>query len=87
MFIVVGHEISNPGEFWASAQKNLPNLPEGGVQRVLNVFPNQSMDKATCIWEAESIEALDTYLRDKVGTASKESYFQVNEANAMGLNK
>jgi hypothetical protein len=87
MFIVVGHEISNPGEFWASAQKNLPNLPEGGVKRVINVFPNETMDHATCVWEADSIEALDGYLREKVGESSKESYYQVNEANAMGLMK
>lgn len=86
MFIVVNHTISNPPEFWGSAQKNLPNLPEGGVKRVLNVFPNENMDHCTCVWEADSIETLDNYLREKVGDASNETYYQVNEANAMGLN-
>jgi hypothetical protein len=37
------------------------------------------------VWEADSIETLDRYLRDKIGTASKDSYYQINEANAMGL--
>jgi len=87
MYIVVNHSISNPTEFWAAAQKSLPNLPEGGVQKVVNVFPNETMDKCTCVWEADSIETLDAYLRDKVGDNSEESYYQVNEANAMGLNK
>jgi hypothetical protein len=86
MYIVANHIINQPEDFWASAQKNLPNLPEGGVKRVLNMFPNQTLDKATCIWEADSVENLEKYLREKVGSASQETYFQINEAAAMGLN-
>ena len=85
MYIVVNHAISNPAIFWGSAQKNLPNLPEAGVKRIVNVFPNQNMDVCTCLWEAESIETLDLYLRDKIGDASKNSFYQVNEDNAMGI--
>lgn len=85
MYIVVNHDISHPEDFWASAQRNLPKLPEAGVVRVVNVFPNHTMDKCTCVWEADSIENLDKYLREKVGSWSKESYFEVNEAAAMGL--
>ena len=85
MFISVHHQINNPGQFWASAQKSLPNLPEPGVQRVINVFPSSDMCQATCIWEADSIEALDQYLRAKVFNWSKETYFEINATNAMGL--
>jgi hypothetical protein len=85
MYILVNHAINSPAEFWGSAQKNLPNLPEGGVKRVINVFPNDNMDVCTCVWEADSIETLDSYLREKVGDASKDTYYQINEANAMGL--
>jgi hypothetical protein len=85
MFIVANHQINNPAFFWGSAQQNLSRLPEAGVKRVLNVFPNQNMDVCTCIWEAESIEALDAYLREKIGDSSRESYYEINEAGAMGL--
>ena len=44
------------------------------------------MDVSTSVWEAESIEMLDHYLRDKVGNAGKESYYQINEANAIWIN-
>ena len=87
MFISVNHQINNPADFWASAQKSLPNLPEGGVHRVLNVFPSADMSQATCIWEADSIETLDKYLRTKVQNWSKETYFEINAAHAMGLAK
>jgi len=85
MFISVHHQINNPGQFWASAQKSLPELPVPGVKRICNVFPSSNMMEATCIWEADSIESLDKYLRSKVFDWSKETYFEINAANAMGL--
>jgi hypothetical protein len=85
MFISVHHQINNPGEFWASAQKSLPELPVAGVKKICNVFSSKNMMEATCIWEADSIETLDKYLRSKVSDWSKETYFEIDSANAMGL--
>ncbi|HEX8314450.1 MAG TPA: hypothetical protein VF609_05645 [Flavisolibacter sp.] len=85
MYIIAHHDITDTEDFWASAQRNLPKLPEAGVNRVVSVFPNQAMDKCTCIWEADSIENLQKYLREKVGGSSTESCYQVNEAAALGL--
>lgn len=85
MIIVVNHKINNPESFWASAQESLPKLPEAGVQRVLQVMPNEAMTEATCVWEAEDIDTLDKYLRNKVGDWSQERYHVVNTAQAMGL--
>lgn len=85
MLISVHHKISSRGQFWASAQKHLTNLPETGVQRVVSVFPSTDMSQAICIWEADSIEVLDNYLRSKVFDWSKETYFEINAANAIGI--
>ena len=85
MIIVVNHNISNPTDFWASAQKSLPELPVTGVQRIMQVMPNNDMTSATCVWEADSIEALDTYLRSKVQDWSTETYYELNAAAAMGM--
>lgn len=85
MYIVALHEINNTEDFWASVQRNLPNLPESGVKGVVSVFPNRDMDKCTCIWEADSIETLNSYLREKVGDWSKDSCYELNETAAIGL--
>ena len=85
MIIVVNHKINNPQDFWAAAQKSLPELPAAGVKRVLQVMPNTDNTEATCVWEADSKEALDSYLRSKVGNWSTETYQEVNTAGAMGL--
>ena len=85
MIILVNHKINTPGSFWQSAQESLPNLPEANVKRVLQALPNADMTEATCLWEAESIDALNSYLRSKVGDASAETYYEVNVANSIGL--
>jgi hypothetical protein len=85
MIIAVKHIINSPANFWAAAQESLPKLPELNVQRVLLVLPNKAMTEATCVWEADSIEALDAYLRTKVNNASTESYYEVNTENSLGL--
>ncbi len=87
MTIVVYHTISNPTDFWASAQKSLPELPASGVQKIIQVMPNNDMTQATCVWEADSIETLDTYLRSKVQDWSTETYYELNAAAAMGMPK
>ncbi len=85
MIIHVSHKINNPEVFWKSAQDNLPNLPEANVQRVIQSLPNADMSEASCLWEADSIESLNSYLRSKVGDTSNETYYEVNTANALGL--
>jgi hypothetical protein len=85
MIIHVNHKINNPGAFWASAQESLPKLPEANVQRVIQSLPNADMTEASCLWEADSIESLNSYLRSKVGDNSTEIYYEVNTANAIGL--
>ena len=85
MIIVVNHKINNPQDFWASAQASLPELPAEGVTRIIQVMPNPDNTEATCVWEAESKEALDKYLRSKVKDWSTETYHEVNTAGAMGL--
>ena len=85
MIIVVNHKINNPTDFWASAQAALPELPVEGIQRIIQVLPSPDNTECTCVWEADSKEALEQYLRTKVGDASKETYQEVNVAGAMGL--
>lgn len=83
MFFRVNHKISDPGQFWSRAQESLPNLPAG--IKIHAVFPNETMDNATCVWEAESEAQIREYLEGKTGDVSHNDYMRINEANAMGL--
>lgn len=79
----VNHTIANPQEFWSRAQQALPNLPEG--IKVHMVMPNEKMDTATCVWEADSLETITSFLEGATADVSKNDYMIINEPNAMGL--
>ncbi len=85
MLIAVNHDISDPGSFWAAAQASLPNLPKGIF--IHQVLPNDTMDKAVCIWQADSVAHLTEYLEGKTAQYCKNTYQAINETNAMGLPK
>lgn len=85
MFIVVNHSITDPANFWKTAQDSAPSLPEANVQRVIQSLPNADMTHSVCLWEADSIDALSGYIRSKMGDWSTETYYEVNSANAMGM--
>jgi len=87
MFIVVNHTIFKTENFWSSSQELVSKLPHNGVRRLVNTFPNETMDRCICIWEAESIECLNEYLTNFIGEWSRQSYFQINEEASVGLNK
>ncbi|HUC81660.1 MAG TPA: hypothetical protein VMR70_12135 [Flavisolibacter sp.] len=84
MYFAVQHDITNTEGFWEAAQRNLPRLPEAGVKRVVSVFPNKEMDKCICVWEADSMETLENYFREKMGNASRNAAYEINEAAAFG---
>jgi hypothetical protein len=85
MFIVVNHKISDPENFWKRAMENAPLLPKDKVQRVMQSLPNADMTASMCLWEADSISALDEYLRSVMGDLSSETYYELNTANALGM--
>jgi len=73
MYIVVQHTISEPATFWNSADPtNLsPDL------KLHHTFPTPDGTRAICIWEAESVEALRTFLEPLIGGVSRNEYFAV----------
>lgn len=83
MYIVVHHRISDPERFFAAAQQGLANLPQGLV--VHQVSPAKGSRSATCLWEADSIEAVQNFLEPAVGEVSENTYYEVDEPNAIGL--
>lgn len=83
MYFVVQHRISNVAEFWAAAQRELPNLPAG--IRVHAVFPNAAADEATCVWECGDEPTLRAYLEEQTGRFSANAYMAIDASRAMGL--
>lgn len=85
MFIVIQHQISNPGKFWGIAMEATSKLPAG--LKLHYTLPNAEGSKAVCVWEANDLISVKDLVEGSVGEFSKNEYFSVDAKNAMGLPK
>ena len=83
MFVAVQHTIYDPEKFWGKAGEMLPNLP--GNVKLHQCFPNKSGSRGICIWESESVQAIQTYLDGQVGSVSSNDYFEVENKDSVAL--
>ena len=82
MKIGVIHRISDPETAQSSGQ-SLFEAHEG--VELLQFCPSQDFSAATCIWEAESIDAVRDLVDPTLGDASEQTYFAVATEQAVGL--
>jgi hypothetical protein len=82
MKVGVIHRISDPETAQSSGQALFE--PHEGV-RLLQFCPSQDFSAATCIWEAESVDAVRELVDPTLGDASEQTYFAVANEQAVGL--
>ena len=82
MFVVVEHTITNPGVFFGLVSK-AAEAPSG--IKALQFFPSMSKDRAVCLWEAKSVDALKGFLESLSAESSRNTYYTVDTTKAMGL--
>jgi hypothetical protein len=81
MFVAVQHTITDPKAFWSSADPS--SLPPH--VKLHHTFPTPDGRRAVCVWEAESVEAVRTFLEPAVGRASRNEYFQVENRDGIAM--
>jgi hypothetical protein len=82
MKVGVIHRISDPETAQSSGQ---PLFEEHEGLRLLQFCPSQDFRAATCIWEAESIDAVRDLVDPTLGDSSEQTYYEVNTEQAVGL--
>jgi hypothetical protein len=82
MFIVVEHTITNPDVFFGLAAR-VAEAPSG--INALQFFPSVNKDRAVCLWEAKSVDALKGFLESLSAESSRNIYYAVDTTKAMGL--
>lgn len=83
MFVAVQHTIQDPEAFWAKAGEIVPNLP--GHVKLHQCFPNKNGTRGICIWEGDSVKAIQLYLDGQVGQFSSNDYFEVENKESIAL--
>jgi hypothetical protein len=84
MFIIADHNIQDPDTFWATVKREAANIPPH--LKLRGMFPSTNPTRNICLWEAESPEAVSSFLNEAFGDAIvKNELFEVNEEIAIGL--
>ena len=89
MHAVIRHYISNPSQ-WDRSVKNIMSmmeqqrLPKG--LKPLEFLPGADGRNADCVWEAESLPALQKFIERETAGARNE-YFELKTEAAIGLPK
>jgi DNA polymerase/3'-5' exonuclease PolX len=88
MHVAVHHIITDPQK-WAQVTKNMMTIVEQGRLpqglKALMYLPGADGRKADCLWEAQSVDVLKSFLDREIGTAARNDYFQINTEAAFGL--
>ena|SRR5258705_12536646 len=88
MYVSVHHNITNPQE-WAKTTRNIMAMTEQGRLpnglKGLMYLPAVDGRRADCVWEANSVDALKNFLDRETGSAARNEYIQIKEADAFGL--
>jgi hypothetical protein len=83
MYISVIHKILDTNKFWEICQREIPKLPSHILLH--QVFPNKEMELCICLWEANTIDDMKTYLESILKDICTNEYIQINEEFNMGL--
>jgi len=83
MYIVVNHAISNPEKFWGLAKAMTVPAP----LKLHSVFPSTDGARGTCLWEAQSVDAVRQFVDGATNAFSRNDYMAVEAGNAVGLPK
>ena len=81
MYIVANHTISNPEKFWGLAK----STPVPAPLKLHCVFPSTDGAKGTCLWEAQSVDAVKQFVETLTSAVARNDYMVVESVNPMGL--
>lgn len=82
MYVVVLHEFQDPPTAFARGEKLIMNegAPEGA--RGLQFYPSVDGSVASCLWESDSVEAIQDYVDSTLGDSSVNTCFEVDAEQA-----
>jgi hypothetical protein len=85
MYVGVVHDIKDGKAMMERGQSlgDANNAPPGVVAH--QFCPSTDLSVATCVWEADSVDAVRDYVDGALGDSSKNSYFEISTENAQGL--
>jgi hypothetical protein len=82
MYVVVQHTIKNPQAAFSRGQKLIRNEGAPPGVRGLQFYPSTDRSAVTCLWESESVEAIQAYVDSTLGDSSENVCYEVDAEQA-----
>jgi hypothetical protein len=84
MYLVVHHSVIDREKFQATDPRDIAGNAPAGC-RVRYFLPATDTSAADCLWDAESLDLLRSYLDPATRGFCENTYFEVDSELAMGL--
>jgi hypothetical protein len=82
MYVVVQHQIRDPETAFARGEKLIKNEGAPAGVRGLQFYPSTDGSAVTCLWEADSVEAIQQYVDSTLGDSSVNTCYEVDGEQA-----
>lgn len=82
MYIVAVHDINDPETAFARGERLVKNEGAPAGARGLQFYPATDGSAVTCLWEADSVESIQTYVDTTLGDSSRNLCYEVNSEAA-----
>lgn len=82
MYVLVHHQIHDPKRFWSMADEVL-NMPAD--LKLHHAIPAKNGTRATCLWEAESVDAVRSFLEPMLGSVCTNEYAEAENREGIAL--
>ena len=78
MYVVVQHRITDPQTAFSRGEKLIQSEGAPPGARALQFYPSTERSAVTCLWEAESVEAIQQYVDSTLGDSSQNTCYEVD---------
>lgn len=85
MYVIVQHTISDPTNFLRQAEEANTKIPRNLTLH--HVFSAPDGTKAVCVWEADSIAAVQNFLEPALGKFGRNEYYEAPNKEGVVLPK
>jgi hypothetical protein len=82
MYVAVLHQFQDPQTAFARGEKLIMNEGAPAGVRGLQFYPSTDGTVAACLWESDSVEAVQEYVDSTLGDSSVNSCFEVDAEQA-----
>lgn len=82
MYVVVLHEFQDPPTAFARGEKLIRNEGAPAGARGLQFYPSVDGSVASCLWESDSVEAIQEYVDSTLGDSGVNRCFEVDAQQA-----